>query len=445
MENLKQFPKYLSRYLQHRCDRSLFDSIKDELIDLEIIIVIPAYQETYDELTQTINSVLSCEPACSFLILVLINYKETDSTDSIQLARALLGRLKVQYATRIETNSVKLFLRELKGKKAGVGLARKLLMDTALMYFVSINSDGIIVNLDADTYVTDSYLKVIKEHFSNNPKLEACSLAFHHPSTQDQQPICLYELHLRYFIGMQRQLHLPYAYQTVGSAMAVRALAYAKEGGMNLRQAGEDFYFIHKFSKNLSLADINDTCVFPSGRVSDRVPFGTGKAIKDMRLKGPAQYATYNPKSFVVIKEWIAKVEQDLIHLITEPYYSDDTDLNDFLVQQDFAKAYIRILNGSSQPALRIKNFYNWFDAFLLMKCLHHLRDSGHENVPVQSAVKYLFSQLNLGLGCSLYETLIILKNHQLLQDYHNQWRAGLNSKLSKASASLSTHQRNRS
>jgi hypothetical protein len=37
-----------------------------------------------------------------------------------------------------------------------------------------------------------------------------------------------------------------YAYHTVGSAMAVKAYQYVKVGGMNRRQAGEDFYFIQK-------------------------------------------------------------------------------------------------------------------------------------------------------------------------------------------------------
>ncbi len=35
---------------------------------------------------------------------------------------------------------------------------------------------------------------------------------------------------------------LPY----VGSALAVKALQYVKAGGMNRKQAGEDFYFVQK-------------------------------------------------------------------------------------------------------------------------------------------------------------------------------------------------------
>lgn len=46
---------------------------------------------------------------------------------------------------------------------------------------------------------------------------------------------------------------------------------------MNQRKAGEDFYFLHKFSILDQLGEINVEIVLPLARSSDRVPFGTGK------------------------------------------------------------------------------------------------------------------------------------------------------------------------
>ena len=74
---------------------------------------------------------------------------------------------------------------------------------------------------------------------------------------------------------------LPYSYHTIGSAFAVTAKAYARQGGMNRRKAGEDFYFINKLIKGENFGEITNTTVFPSPRTSNRVPFGTGKAIVD--------------------------------------------------------------------------------------------------------------------------------------------------------------------
>ena len=80
--------------------------------------------------------------------------------------------------------------------------------------------------------------------------------------------------------------NLPYSYHTIGSAFAVSASSYAKQGGMNRRKAGEDFYFISKLIKGEKFGEITKTKVIPSPRISDRVPFGTGRSImKELTIK----------------------------------------------------------------------------------------------------------------------------------------------------------------
>ena len=93
--------------------------------------------------------------------------------------------------------------------------------------------------------------------------------------------IAAYELHLRYHVRVQKWIGFPYAFQTIGSAMAVRAWAYVKQGGMNRRHAGEDFYFLQKISWLGPISELSTVTVFPSPRLSGRVPFGTGKAVGD--------------------------------------------------------------------------------------------------------------------------------------------------------------------
>ena len=95
-----------------------------------------------------------------------------------------------------------------------------------------------------------------------------------------------YELHLRYLNLFSRFTGFPYAYHTIGSCFGVRAETYASQGGMNKRKAGEDFYFLHKIIPLGEFREINNTCVIPSPRESDRVPFGTGAAIGKYLFRG---------------------------------------------------------------------------------------------------------------------------------------------------------------
>src|SRR5690606_11992981 len=113
-----------------------------------------------------------------------------------------------------------------------------------------------------------------------------------------------YEIHLRYFIGMQRWAGFPHAFQTVGSSMAVRARIYCQIGGMNTRQAGEDFYFLHKIIERGKFSDLNTTTVYPSPRISDRVPFGTGQSMKEQLILN-AKLTTYHPVAFMHFKRFI--------------------------------------------------------------------------------------------------------------------------------------------
>ena len=124
-------------------------------------------------------------------------------------------------------------------------------MDEALRRFDYVNRpEGIILCLDADFTCDFDYLVEIEKWFSD-PERVACSIYFEHPlESPDNQrvteAIILYELHLRYYVQSLRFASFPYAFHTIGSSMAVRSDVYRKQGGMNKRQAGEDFYFLHK-------------------------------------------------------------------------------------------------------------------------------------------------------------------------------------------------------
>jgi len=216
--------------------------------DLNMVIVIPARIET--SLIETLQSVLDADlPEKPFEILVVFNHPLSESIDN----KAENERLFQECSTWIDQKAIKnihlIKAFDLPDKHAGVGLARKIGMDEALRRFGS-NEKGVVVALDADCVVNKNYLRAIEKAFDLSPECNAAAIYFEHPTQDLKEPllsgIINYELHLRYYNQLLKYSGHPYAYHTVGSSMAVRASAYYKQGGMNKRKAGEDFYFLQK-------------------------------------------------------------------------------------------------------------------------------------------------------------------------------------------------------
>ena len=251
-----------------------------------IRIVIPCFCEP--ELLQTLESLNKCSlPDTVVEVVILINHPED----------ALLEIKNFNIATKAEVdcwlkknNSKKLIYFavgpvELRKKWAGVGLARKTGMDEAVLRFNHYNNtNGIIVSLDSDSIVEPNYLIEIEKHFKQNPKHVGATIKVEHQknglSEKQKHGIELYEKYLYYYKDALHFTGYRQAMITIGSAFAVTAEAYVKRGGMNRRQAGEDFYFLQNLAQLGSVGEINTTRVFPSARLSDRVPFGTGAAIQ---------------------------------------------------------------------------------------------------------------------------------------------------------------------
>ena len=87
-------------------------------------------------------------------------------------------------------------------------------------------ANGCIVSLDADCTVDSAYLQAIVNHFTKHPVSPGASIYFEHLLEQVENPvwrraIVNYELHLRYYVAGMRMAGFPYAFHTVGSAMAL--------------------------------------------------------------------------------------------------------------------------------------------------------------------------------------------------------------------------------
>ena len=359
--------------------------------DLGLIVVIPCFDEI--ALLDSLESLRACEPpTCSVEVIVVINSSVTASEQVLRQNRAALVEGLEWAAGKADPRFQVFFLNfpNLPEKHAGVGLARKIGMDEAARRFDDLDRpDGVIVCFDADTACDPNYLVAIEQHFREHPCTPGCSIYFEHPLSgpylsRIYTAITLYELHLRYYVQALRFACFPHAHHTIGSSMAVRAGVYKRQGGMNKRQAGEDFYFLHKIIPLGAFTDLATTRVIPAPRYSHRVPFGTGKAVGDFLRQGGLK--TYPLEAFLDLRQFVGNILRLGIEAFdqTEPL---PPSIVSFLAQKEFSAALEEMRRNCSSKRTFLKRFFQWFNGFEAMKFVHHARDKfyGEREIPQEA------------------------------------------------------------
>jgi hypothetical protein len=393
----------MTPYLQHR---GLFPPLihKRPSPLLGIVVVIPCHDE--DFLLLSLMALKKCDrPKCDTEVIVVVNHAENAPAAVKEKNRATYEQA-LRWAQENGQPHLRfhILLEELPVKHAGVGLARKIGMDEACYRFErAFNPRGIIACFDADSRCERNYLQALEQYFFENPKAQAAGIYFEHPLSgpdfddEIYEAITLYELHLRYYVHAQRWAGYPHAWQTIGSSMAVRCDAYQQQGGMNRRQAGEDFYFLHKFIPLGGFGEITGTKVIPSPRPSHRVPFGTGKAVNDL-LKSGKGYLTYNPRSFEDLRVFFS---QDFYEVKNGNEMTGQLpeSVAAFLRIQNFEEKLAEIQAHTSNRATFRKRFWRWFDAFLMMKYVHFVRDEFYPDVEVTESAAWLLVQQKTGFA----------------------------------------------
>lgn len=385
--------RYIENYFKRFADRNeLIQTSIDS--NCKLIIVIPCHNEP--DLLGTLDSLLACQaPNCKVEVIAVVN--EPIGSENLEVGKQNRETIKSferwsnsRAADYITFHMVQAL--DMPKKTAGVGLARKTGMDEALRRFISIDVDGTIVCLDADCRVSKNYLVAIEEEF-NQKDAKLGEVHYEHPFQNEKDEalkkgIINYELFLRYYVAGLKFSGFPYAIQTIGSCMLVKASTYAKHAGMNKRKAGEDFYFLHKIIPHEIFIEVNSATVYPSCRVSDRVPFGTGKAQQDWLDQEEEAYLTYDPKVFTELKSLIDTVPQ---------FYSEDLEkIIDSLpiIPKGFIKSHgftskIELIKSNCKIQSQFqKQFFIWFDGFLCMKFVHFTRDTYYPNILIGEAIE---------------------------------------------------------
>lgn len=377
-----------------RIENKLFDNVA----------VIPAISE-YENLKKLIKSFSQNESKYfnNTLLLLVINNTQTsspgvkdDNAKTIDFLRKINpGNLNIGF---VDASSAG---KELPENHGGVGLARKIGMDLALTIFdYSSTSKKIIISTDADCTFDKNYLTEIVNNF-NNRNLSAAAANFRHDISGDDGntlAIICYEYYLRYYVLGLKYAGSPYAFHTIGSTMACDYESYIKIEGMNKRKAAEDFYFLEKLAKVVSVENISSTTVYPSRRASWRVPFGTGQRVNRFLSKERDEYKLYNPEIFEILKNWLAALNKNsgLVSDYLSAAESIHPELYKFLIKQEFDRAFGKILNhAGSEKQLNLQKKL-WFDGFRTLKLIHHLRDNVSPDINTFDAIDILFEKMKI-------------------------------------------------
>ena len=418
---VKNFEKYLRKHPP-------FTSFEvKNMHQAKVVVVIPVYLE--NNLSQTLNSLVNTDNVNEKIaVVVVINASDQATVEEIQHQNKTINDLdQYQYKkSGFQIYTIKAF--GLPQKHFGAGLARKIGMDAAVSHFSQTNNeDGIIVSLDADSEVQPNYFSQILKFFSL-PKNNACSIYFEHPiegvDFEDKiyEAITQYELHLRYYVECLRFVGFPYAVHTIGSCFALKASSYVGVGGMNRRQGGEEFYFIQKLLQQDGYGEINNTTVYPSPRISSRVPFGTGPTIKKMIESGQDDYMTYNLQCFVDLKHLLQSIEK--YYKITEEAYQNEIlnlpgRVRSFLLNTNFFQELKPIIDNCSTLGTFKKRFFHVFNAFKLVKYVNYTHEHFLEKSEIYDAAIELLEIKGLNID-EIFDEKELLIKYRKIQKQHS-------------------------
>lgn len=387
-----------------------------------LTIIIPCYDEP--NISATLKSIWNCTGYKENLhVIVVVNHATNAPENSIAQNKATVAELREwqkNYATKLRHLSILQIV--FSENESGVGAARKLGMDEVVSQYIQSGKDGVIISLDADTLCASNYLSEIFKHFCKYPKTNTLIIRYAHIFDNivpaQKNAIIQYELYLRYMTLAYRYIGHPDAFHTIGSAFAVRASAYCKQGGMNRRQAGEDFYFIQKMLLLGNCHELNTTCVYPSARISARVPFGTGKAVKEL-MENNCELQTYSFKAFEELKVFFDKhlslyktSQQDYEQML----YNDLGGLiKSWLIEVDFFKELQQINNNCASETMFSKKFFETFSIFQIIKYLNFTHTHFLQKVGVFHAISCLPQANNFNFLSD--ETLLFSMRDELSLD----------------------------
>jgi hypothetical protein len=313
-------------------------------------------------------------------------------------ARAVLGRTATYDVLLLDRASAGRCL----AAGEGVGVARRIGVDVAF----ALHEQGKLRSpwlccTDADAELPSSYfhgIAAIQPSTASGVRRVALSLPFWHSPSGDaaiDRATVEYEISLRYYALGLASVGSPYAYQSMGSCLCVLADAYAEVRGFPRRDAGEDFYLLDKLAK---IGSVHRPPVEPIriwSRVSDRVPFGTGRRVRDL-IEGE-QIALYHPRCFELLgvvlwalrRAVAGKNEEILLTSLASKLDAGSMGaVSTVLEDLQVFEALRDMLGASPDASVRERRLLTWFDALRTLRFIHLIEGpAGLPRLPLRDAL----------------------------------------------------------
>ena len=347
-------------------------------------VVIPCY----DEAPECIDAALQ-RVAGSVLAIVVVNAPDDAPAAALARSRAMWralaggGGQPLQWG-RTPGGIEVLAIDRCSGqrrvpRRQGVGLARKLGADIACALIArgAVRSPWIYFT-DADVRLPAGYLDA--------PPAQPGSLVM--PFRHIAEPglagkARTYELYLRYYVDRLRHARSPYAFHTIGSAMAIHAEVYARVRGVPRRNAGEDFHLLNKAAKTAPVFAGRGEEIAVRARLSDRVPFGTGPALRAM--EDAASFPGYAPESFDLLRQATAFIDRGT---------ALQAPARQLLEELGFFRQLQSARRRTRHPHTLAKALHQWFDALRTLRFIHLARRH-HPDRPLAAILEQLFGSVD--------------------------------------------------
>ncbi len=268
----------------------------------------------------------------------------------------------------------------------GVGTARRIGCDIAVALAAAGRlAEPWIFNTDGDARVPEEYFAAAQAAPAD---AVALSLPFVHEPSGDpavDRAHALYEISLRYYCLGLDWAGSSYSHHSMGSAMVFRVDAYAAARGMPRREAAEDFYMLDKLAKLGRVAMPPGPQVAIHSRLSDRVPFGTGRAVATI-VDDRDPFALYDPRCFAAVARVQAAIDEGSERAVNE--VCDDATLGPAFEAVGLRAGLMRAWSAAAGAGAYRRRAREWFDGFRTMRLIHELRDRAFANLPWRLALR---------------------------------------------------------
>jgi hypothetical protein len=401
--------QYLDRYAEP--EASVVGTVRRRFAH---VLTIPAYGEGAS-LFDTLASVPSGSSGDVLTILVING--RIDSPPSTREANlAVLERLALEFGSgeRIATGvhltkhprgALLLIDRATPGRelpvRQGVGLARKIGADVALSLWAAGSVDSPWI------HCTDADAMLPVDYFTSTEGVgdaAALTYPFRHVEDTDEKrrlDALEYEISLRYYVAGLKFAESPYAFHTIGSALAIHAVAYSQVRGFPKRLAAEDFYLLNKLAKVGRVKPLGGEPIRLSARISSRVPFGTGRALglAQQRDRSREPLLLYHPDVFIYLGVWKRTLDAlansgaaSELGALLEKHAATRSGLDTDLLRAALTEtgAWKAAETGAARrrtPEVLTRHLHDGFDGARTLKLIHALRAKALSSIPLSDAL----------------------------------------------------------